>query len=430
MIKNLKNNLSILFMISVLSIFTVVFCLFIDKSIKLYKEYDLYFFERLTTYLIYQLENTENYYEALTIYENDENMVFKLKNADNALLYQSNTLSSYAFENLIDTFENELKKEATYPLPLPNTYNDQSGTFLFKIKRRAYYGIQAKIITNSGTFYNLYCLKEAKSSFVIFKEHIKFYVGTWFLVFLSFLILTKFLIQKAMNPTEIALQSQKEFIAAVSHELKSPLAVILSSAEYISCSGKLSDEIRKQTDVIDGECFRLSKLIQDLLLLSSVDANTWSLNKTEINVDTLLINIYEKFEPICRKKKLLFQLKIPEQLFPSLLADETRLNQILSILIDNAIHYSPKDSKIKLGVALSKNSIVFTVVDHGTGIKEEDKPFIYDRFFCADESRTLPEHYGLGLSIAKELIEMHKGNILLKDTLAGGCTFIVSIPLS
>lgn len=153
------------------------------------------------------------------------------------------------------------------------------------------------------------------------------------------------------------------------------------------------------------------------------------MNKTNIDVDTLLINTYEKYEPVCRQKEIHFKLGATDELFPTLKADIDRLNQILSIFIDNAINYSFPKSEISLDATVSKNMLVFSIKDHGTGISNEDKPFIFDRFFCADKSRTQKEHYGLGLSIAKELVEMHKGTIKLSDTAGGGCTFKILLPL-
>ena len=275
----------------------------------------------------------------------------------------------------------------------------------------------------------LYLMKEATDTLTLLKEHLSFYIATWIIVFIMLLFLTRFLIDKAMKLTENTLQIQKEFIAAASHELKAPLAVILASAECISGDTNLSSEAKQHTAIIDSECMRMSKLVQDLLLLSSVDANTWPLKKTNIDVDTLLINTYEKYEPICRQKGILFELSTSDELFPVLNADIDRLDQILSIFIDNAINYSFPKSEISLDATVGKNMLVFTIKDHGTGIADKDKPFIFDRFFCADKSRTQKEHYGLGLCIAKELVEMHRGKIELSDTVGGGCTFKVFFPL-
>lgn len=335
------------------------------------------------------------------------------------------TIPDSDMNTLITSFEQELKKESTI-----YTDNSQSGIFSFSTPAsHSFYGIQVKVITQNSDSIELYVIKEATNYLTFLKEHLSFYVITWIIAFIVILFLTRFLISNAMKPTENTLQSQKEFVAAASHELKAPLAVILSSAECINSDTSLSDESRQHTDIIDSECMRMSKLVQDLLLLSSVDANTWTLNESDIDIDTLLINTYEKYEPICRQKGIHFKLGTNDELFPPLRADFDRINQILSIFIDNAITYSYPKSEISLDTFVSKNMLIFSIVDHGMGIKDKDKPFIYDRFFCADKSRTQKEHYGLGLSITRELVEIHKGMIELSDTPGGGGTFKISLPL-
>lgn len=428
MIKKLKKRLTLLFICSVMSIFTVVFCLFIHESIQSKKENEMYFFTRIITYLVFQLENTDDAAGDLTLTGQTYAFTLLLKNNENAFIPVNTNHSNTDTNTLITLFEQELNKTSTDLLD--NTHSSQSGIFSFSTPdKHSYYGIQATAITKNMDILDFYAIKESTSSFTFLKEHLPFYLIVWLLVFIAILFLTRFLISKAIKPTEQTLRSQKEFIASASHELKAPLAVILASAECIGNDTTLSLKSKQHTEVIDSECMRMSKLVQDLLLLSSVDANTWTLNKTNIDVDTLLINTYEKYEPICRQKGIQFKLNTSDELFPVLNADIDRLNQILSIFIDNAINYSLPKSEISLDATVFKNMLVFSIKDHGTGIADKDKPFIFDRFFCADKSRTQKEHYGLGLSIAKELVEMHKGKIELSDTLGGGCTFKISLPL-
>lgn len=428
MIKKLKKRLTLLFICSVMSIFTVVFCLFIHESIQSKKENEMYFFTRIITYLVFQLEYTDDAAGDLTLTGQTYGFTLLLKNNENAFIPVNTNHSNTDTNTLITLFEQELNKTSTDLLD--NTHSSQSGIFSFSTPdKHSYYGIQATAITKNMDILDFYAIKESTSSFTFLKEHLPFYLIVWLLVFIAILFLTRFLISKAIKPTEQTLRSQKEFIASASHELKAPLAVILASAECIGNDTTLSLKSKQHTEVIDSECMRMSKLVQDLLLLSSVDANTWTLNKTNIDVDTLLINTYEKYEPICRQKGIQFKLNTSDELFPVLNADIDRLNQILSIFIDNAINYSLPKSEISLDATVFKNMLVFSIKDHGTGIADKDKPFIFDRFFCADKSRTQKEHYGLGLSIAKELVEMHKGKIELSDTLGGGCTFKISLPL-
>ena len=428
MIKKLQKRLTLLFICSVMSIFTVVFCLFIHESIQSKKENEMYFFTRMITYLVFQLENTDDAAGDLTLTGQTYDFTLLLKNDQNAFIPVNTNHSNTDTNTLITLFEQELNKTSTDLLD--NTHSSQSGIFSFSTPdKHSYYGIQATAITKNMDILDFYAIKESTSSFTFLKEHLPFYLIVWLLVFIANLFLTRFLISKAIKPTEQTLRSQKEFIASASHELKAPLAVILASAECIGNDTTLSLESKQHTEVIDSECLRMSKLVQDLLLLSSVDANTWTLNKTNIDVDTLLINTYEKYEPICRQKGIQFKLNTSDELFPVLNADIDRLNQILGIFIDNAINYSLPKSEVSLDATVLKNTLVFSIKDHGTGIADKDKPFIFDRFFCADKSRTQKEHYGLGLSIAKELVEMHKGKIELSDTLGGGCTFKISLPL-
>lgn len=428
MIKKLQKRLTLLFICSVMSIFTVVFCLFIHESIQSKKENEMYFFTRMITYLVFQLENTDDAAGDLTLTGQTYDFTLLLKNNQNAFIPVNTNHSNTDTNTLITLFEQELNKTSTDLLD--NTHSSQSGIFSFSTPdKHSYYGIQATAITKNMDILDFYAIKESTSSFTFLKEHLPFYLIVLLLVFIAILFLARFLINKAIKPTKQTLQSQKEFIASASHELKAPLAVILASAECIGNDTTLSLESKQHTEVIDSECLRMSKLVQDLLLLSSVDANTWTLNKTNIDVDTLLINTYEKYEPICRQKGIQFKLNTSDELFPVLNADIDRLNQILSIFIDNAINYSLPKSEVSLDATVFKNMLVFSIKDHGTGIADKDKPFIFDRFFCADKSRTQKEHYGLGLSIAKELVEMHKGKIELSDTLGGGCTFKISLPL-
>lgn len=428
MIKKLKKRLTLLFICSVMSIFTVVFCLFIHESIQSKKENEMYFFTRIITYLVFQLENTDDAAGDLTLTGQTYDFTLLLKNNQNTFIPVNTNHSNTDTNTLITLFEQELNKTSTDLLD--NTHSSQSGIFSFSTPdKHSYYGIQATVITKNMDILDFYAIKESTSSFTFLKEHLPFYLIVWLLVFIAILFLARFLINKAIKPAEQTLQSQKEFIASASHELKAPLAVILASAECIGNDTTLSLESKQHTEVIDSECLRMSKLVQDLLLLSSVDANTWTLNKTNIDVDTLLINTYEIYEPICRQKGIQLKLNTSDELFPALNADIDRLNQILSIFIDNAINYSLPKSEISLDATIFKNMLVFSIKDHGTGIADKDKPFIFDRFFCADKSRTQKEHYGLGLSIAKELVEMHKGKIELSDTLGGGCTFKISLPL-
>ena len=142
----------------------------------------------------------------------------------------------------------------------------------------------------------------------------------------------------------------------------------------------------------------------------------------------MLINLYEKFEIICQKKSIGLQIEMPEESLPPLFSDEDRLSQIIGIFLDNAISYSPEQSSILLEASIKKSNLAISIIDHGIGISEEDKKHIFDRFYRCDKSRTKKGHYGLGLSVANELVSLLDGKIYLNDTPEGGCTFTIVLP--
>lgn len=429
MIKTLRKHLTFLFITAVMLIFTLVFSILIHENINAEQKTNTDFFNRIATSLTFTLENTSDCIKELQNVERNYKMFSIFMNKEQDILYQSSDIFEESIDHVIASFQKEIEKEEVYDLT--NTLSSfVGGSFhFFSSSGLSYIGAPCDIVTNDGALYHLYIVQEFNSPMMIFKQNFLFYALIWLLVFASIILLAHFIIGKAVKPTELSIRSQKDFIASVSHELKSPLAVILSSAEAIRFCDMSPEQIKNQTNVIDSECLRMSKLIQDLLLLSSIDTKTWTLNKTDIDIDSLMIKLYEKFEPLCNKHHLTLNLDIGEQTFPTFKADADRMNQLFSIFIDNAINYSSSDSEILLKVALVKNTLVFSIIDHGKGISDRDKPFIYDRFYCADKSRTKKEHFGLGLSIAKELVSIHHGTIALSDTVGGGCTFQISFPL-
>lgn len=224
-------------------------------------------------------------------------------------------------------------------------------------------------------------------------------------------------------------QSQKNFVAAASHELKSPLAVIMANIEVIHSKNPADPQIQTSLKTLDSECRRIAKLVQNMLLLTSADADKWTVQKKDMDTDSLLISLYEAYEPICISHSLQLILDLSEQSYPQLYTDRERVFQILSIYLDNAVCYAPKGSRIEIQTASAKKELTFFIVDHGPGITEKDKPFIFDRFYRADKSHTDKAHVGLGLSIAKELTDMLGGKIGFSDTAGGGATFFLTLPM-
>ena len=238
-----------------------------------------------------------------------------------------------------------------------------------------------------------------------------------------------------LRPIRESQQRQNEFIAAASHELRAPLAVIRSSLGAARSAPQKQEHFM---GTIERECSRMSYLVGDMLLLASADAGSWVIRPASLDMDTLLINTYERFEPIYADKGVALLLELPETSLPAVNGDEKRLEQVLSILLDNALRYTPKGCSVRLSAFLcqekhllsgTKNSLCLTVSDQGCGIDDEAKKHIFDRFYRGDSARSDKQHYGLGLSIAKELVQLHGGTLSVTDSDSGGACFLIRLPV-
>lgn len=285
MLKNLKRKLYLLFAGSIMFVFTIVFLLLASENIKTMQNAELSFLNRQATVLILLFENSTNYVENLELYEKKYDYAFRLFTEQNELLYESADMENTA--ETIDIFLETLKR-TEYTDNIESNHSSQGGTITFSSKNgRTYYGILCSIYTNAG-YLNLAVVKE-KSGITAFSSTVIYYFLIWLIVLIAVLFVSFLIIRQAIKPAEKTMQSQKNFIAAVSHELKTPLAVILSAADAIEASPDCTENIKNHASLIDAEISRMTRLIQDLLLLSSIDAGSWIFHRSEINVDTLLI---------------------------------------------------------------------------------------------------------------------------------------------
>ncbi|MCI8572763.1 MAG: HAMP domain-containing histidine kinase [Lachnospiraceae bacterium] len=228
---------------------------------------------------------------------------------------------------------------------------------------------------------------------------------------------------KLLKPIMENQKKQTAFVASASHELRTPLAVILSSAEC--CMDASPYKQTQFLNTIKQEGLRMSSLINDMLTLSESDQHQFLVQKKPVELDTLLINSYEAFQPLAKKKDVMLFIELPEDPLPVCLCDPDRLKQVFSILIHNAISYTPEKGKISLSLAYKKSNFYISVADNGIGIPDEDKSKIFDRFYRAERSRSTKGHFGLGLSIAYEIINKHGGIITVEDAKGGGTIFTI-----
>lgn len=221
-------------------------------------------------------------------------------------------------------------------------------------------------------------------------------------------------------------RKQSEFVAAASHELRTPLAVILSCAEYYPTAAPGQKESLIGT--IRQEGMRMSRLIDEMLTLSQSDRDHFDIDQQPVELDTLLISSYEAFYSLAGEKQIALHLDLPETTLPQCIADPNRISQVVAILLHNAISYTPKQGKISLSLSYEKNSFLISVEDNGIGISDEDKKRIFDRFYRAEKARSTKGHFGLGLSIAYEIVKAHRGNIQVYDAKGGGSVFVMTLP--
>lgn len=231
---------------------------------------------------------------------------------------------------------------------------------------------------------------------------------------------------RLLQPVIESRKAQNAFVAAASHELRTPLAVILSAAE---CIRNAEEETRiKFLDTIRQEGALMTSLVNDMLTLSASDNQSFSVHPAPVELDTLLINACEAFEPLAAEKKLSLSVSLPDSALPSCRADADRIMQLLSILLHNAVSYTPEGGAIELSLSHRKNRFFLSVSDTGPGIPPEDKKKIFDRFYRAEKARSAKGHFGLGLSIASEIVKLHHGAITVSDRTGGGSVFTVMLP--
>ena len=429
MLNHLFQKLHLFFVMTIMVIVTGVIGLSFSNHVNASEAAEVTFLQRMTALIVNQLEEEgANAKEVLSAYEKDMSVSSKLTDAYGELLYESRT----GLEDIEGQLNNVGMQIVTYSaeeegnqakLPAVEGMVEMKGNHYER-----YLINLAHFTSEDDTNNSLTLVYEQTPIFQMFLEQLPMYLAIWIVTLLCVSLVSRFLLKKALEPTERVMQSQKEFVASASHELKAPLAVIVANVENMQHEAQ-NEGLQGNLKVIDSECMRMSRLIKDMLLLASSDAEKWTIHTSEVSVDTLLISLYEAYEPRCMKKKIKLTLDLGEELFPVIMTDKERLFQLLSIYLDNALHYSPEGKEIQIRVDMSSKELTFWIVDHGIGVEEKAKPFIFDRFYCADQSHTDKSHFGLGLSIAKELARMLQGKIGMEDTPGGGASFFFTLDL-
>jgi two-component system, OmpR family, sensor histidine kinase ResE len=220
-----------------------------------------------------------------------------------------------------------------------------------------------------------------------------------------------------------------DFIANVSHELRTPIAMLQGYSEAIIDDIAATDEEKKEfAKIIYDETLRIGRLVNELLDLARMEAGHISLNFDTIPIQSFVQRVTFKFQGVARESNVHLSSEVEEDA-AMVEMDPDRIEQVLTNLIDNAIRYTPENGTVKVIQEEFEDGILISVADTGTGIQDEDLPFVFERFYKADKARTRGKSgTGLGLAIAKNIIEAHHGRISVKSKVGHGTTFSFYLP--
>ena len=232
---------------------------------------------------------------------------------------------------------------------------------------------------------------------------------------------------KAIVPVQEAMERQEHFVAAASHELRSPLTVLRTGFGVIKSAPEQS---ARYLELMEKETNRMTRLVDELLILAGGGSLRRNFKPRPMDLDTVLIDFVDSMTPVAEKKGIFLEIKLPDHAMAPIHGDEDRVKQIMAILVDNALRYAPERSTIHLTVEQQSKGYVLSVADHGPGIGDSEKKKVFDRFYRGSQSRSDPNHFGLGLAVAQELSLVHGGQISVGDTPGGGATFKVFFPVT
>lgn len=226
-----------------------------------------------------------------------------------------------------------------------------------------------------------------------------------------------------------SMTQMKLFIADASHELRIPLAGLRGTLEVGLRQNRTSEECREIMDTAYRESERMSELVADLLSLARADAGEINLEKTEVQLEDFLKNVFVEAEALNAEKKV--NIRLGNVTNGKAVFDEARIHQLLVNLIDNAIRYNKPGGEVVLSAAATNGQLRISVKDTGIGIGPEDISKIFDRFYRVDKARSREAGgTGLGLAIASAIAHAHNGDLTVQSVIHEGSEFILTMPLS
>lgn len=238
-----------------------------------------------------------------------------------------------------------------------------------------------------------------------------------------------YLANRALIPVRLSMEKQQQFVSDASHELRTPLSVIHAHAELLLRHPEHTiEQDSKHISTVLQETRRMSKLVSGLLTLARTDSNQAELDLRPVQLDRIIHDCAEKMRMLADVKNMIMQLDVDESI--PMHADEERLHQLLMIVLDNAITYTPDGGFIRISGRKLAHTAYLEVADTGDGIPADCLPHIFDRFYRGDKARVRRQGgTGLGLAIAHWIVERHNGKIRIESKLAAGTQVFITLPL-
>lgn len=244
----------------------------------------------------------------------------------------------------------------------------------------------------------------------------------------GFYVISRFLARLSLRPVEQAWEQQRQFVADASHELKTPITVILANTGVLLSHP--ADSVASQTkwiDYIQDEAVRMKGLIDDLLFLAKSDAARLPFHPTTVMLDQLVTGTLLSLEPVAFEAGVTLREEISAGI--SVQGDEGQLRRLVVILLDNAVKYAGEQGAVTLRLDRLQDRPRLSIHNTGPAIPPEHLPHLFERFYRADSARDRTQGgYGLGLSIAKSIVEGHRGKLSVSSSPEDGTTFTILFP--
>lgn len=249
----------------------------------------------------------------------------------------------------------------------------------------------------------------------------------WLVIMALFFLISMFMARVAVRPVKESWDRQQEFVADASHELKTPLTVMLANNNILlSPERGLAEEDRKWVESNQEEAVHMKALVDQLLFLARSDSGDQKMLLTDIDLGDMIMADILQFEPVAFERGILIESALDPDIHIE--GDSTMIRQLIHILLDNACKYAAENGTIHVALKKERQGCTLTVQNPGRPIPAEDLPHIFERFYRADKARTYQENasgYGLGLAIAKTIAEDHNGTISCTSNAEDGTTFTV-----